>query len=162
MIINTLFFNDSIMHRIYEDIGIFNFTYFIPQIIYSIIICSIFFSILKNFSLPQRNILEIKYEKNKDNLKARVINVIKCINIKFICFFSFSIFFLLIFWYYLSCFCAIYNNTQIYLLKIVLISFSLSLIYPFIICLLPGTFRIPSLKGSDKCLYKISRIIQLY
>ena len=162
MIINTLFFNDSIMHRIYEDIGIFNFTYFIPQIIYSIIICSIFFSILKNFSLPQRNILEIKYEKNKDNLKARVINVIKCINIKFICFFSFSLFFLLIFWYYLSCFCAVYNNTQIYLLKIVFISFSLSLIYPFIICLLPCIFRIPSLKGPDKCLYIISRIIQLF
>ena len=32
LLINTFFFNDSMMHRIYEDKGSFNFRYIIPQI----------------------------------------------------------------------------------------------------------------------------------
>ena len=34
--VNALFFNDSIIHKIYEDEGNFNFIYQIPQILYSI------------------------------------------------------------------------------------------------------------------------------
>jgi hypothetical protein len=41
--VNALFFNDSTMHKIYEDNGIFNLVYQINQIIYSTII-----SIIKN------------------------------------------------------------------------------------------------------------------
>ena len=58
----------------------------------------------------------------------------------------------------------IFMNTQFHLLKDNLISFSLSLIYPFIINLLPGLFRIPSLsdpKKKKECLYKLSRILQI-
>ena len=59
-------------------------------------------------------------------------------------------FFLLIFWYYLSMFCAIYNNTQIHLIKDTLISFELSLLYPLGIYLLPGIFRISALSNRNK------------
>ena len=51
---------------------------------------------------------------------------------------------------------AIYKNTQIHLLKDTLVSFGLSLIYPFGIYLLPGLFRIPALsnrKNKKKYLY---------
>ena len=33
--INALFFNDDIMHKIYQDKGKYNFFYQIPQILYS-------------------------------------------------------------------------------------------------------------------------------
>ena len=36
LITNALFFNDSMMHKIYEDKGIYNFTYIIPRVIFSI------------------------------------------------------------------------------------------------------------------------------
>ena len=59
-------------------------------------------------------------------------------------------------------FCAVYVNTQIHLIKDILISYSLSLFYPFAIYLLPGIFRIPSLSNPErKYLYKISRIVQM-
>ena len=159
--INTLFFNDSTMHKIYEDKGIFNFIYVLPYIIYSIIIASIFNTILRGLYLPQKDILKIKYEKNIDFLNAKVSNVIKCLNIKFICFFLINLLFLIFFWLYLSSFCYIYRNTQIYLFKVVSISYSFSFLYPFIIYLLPGIFRISSLREPEKCIYKISKIIQL-
>ena len=68
------------------------------------------------------------------------------------------------FWYYLSCFCALYNNTQVHLVKDTLMSFTLSLFYPFILNLIPGVFRISALNSKDKnskCLYKLSQVLQL-
>ena len=160
LLINTFFFNDSMMHRIYEDKGIFNFRYIIPQIIYSLIISSIIFISIEKISLTQNDILEIKHEKNKHNLNVRVLISLKRIKIKFICFFSLSIIFLALFWLYLSCFCAVYKNTQLYLVENSLICYLIFLILPFIFCIFPGFLRFSALKGPGECLYKISQIIQ--
>ena len=72
--------------------------------------------------------------------------------------------FLSLFWYYISMFGAIYKNTQLHLLKDTLMSFALSLIYPFGIYLLPGIFRIPALldkKKKSKFLYNFSKLLQI-
>ena len=161
LVINALFFNDYIMSKIYENKGTYNFSNFFPQIIYSIIIVSIFGIIIKRLILSQRNILEIKYEKNKYNIQSKAIIVIRCLIIKFISFFVISFIFLSLFWYYLSCFCAVYKNTQKHLIKNSLIGLIIFFIYPFLLCLIPGIFRIPSLNKPGKCLYKISKIIQI-
>ena len=58
---------------------------------------------------------------------------------------------------------AVYFNTQYLLLKDTLVSFGLSLLYPFGLCLIPGLFRIPALSDSKKkreYLYKFSKILQ--
>ena len=162
LIVNTLFFNESTIHQIYIDKGTYNFRYILPQILYSIIISSFFVSIVRRIALTQNNILEIKHEKNKCNLNARVSIALKKIKIKFISFFTLCFLFLLIFWYFLSCFCAVLRNTQIYLIKTTLLSYLISFIYPFIIYLLPGLFRIFSFKQPGECLYKISQIIQIF
>ena len=94
-----------------------------------------------------------------DNIE---IQLNKKLKIKFALYFIISSIFLLFFWYYISMFCAIYVNTQIHLIKDILISYSLSLFYPFAIYLLPGIFRIPSLSNSKReYLYQISKIVQL-
>ena len=73
-----------------------------------------------------------------------------------------SYIFLILYWYYISMFGAIYRNTQLYLLKDTLISYGLGLIYPFGIYLLPGIIRIPSLSRQDKeCLYNFSKFLQI-
>ena len=71
--INALFFNDSTIHKIYEDKGSFNFIYQIPQILYSTIIFSTLNSLIKYLSLSENNILEIKNE----NENERIINTNK-------------------------------------------------------------------------------------
>ena len=71
---------------------------------------------------------------------------------------------MLFFWYFISCFCAVYTNTQMILLKDTFVSFGLSMVYPFGLNLLPGFFRIPALraeKKDQKCLFKISNIVAI-
>ena len=71
---------------------------------------------------------------------------------------------MLFFWYFISCFCSVYKNTQIILIKDTLISFGLSMLYPFGLNLLPGLFRIPALKDinkNKKYLYKLSGFVAL-
>ena len=161
-IVNALFFNDETMHKIYEEEGIFNFIYFIPQIIYSLIITSIINILIKELSLSEKTILKIKQEKDFEKLNELIPKVIKCLIIKFILFFLFSFLFLGFFWYYISCFGAVYKNTQIILLNDTLISFAISLVYPFIFYLLIALIRYPTLNKKEKCLniwYKISKCI---
>ena len=59
---------------------------------------------------------------------------------------------------------AVYTKTQYHLIKDTLISFSLSLLYPFGIYLLPGFCRIPALsnrQNKKECLYKVGLYLQL-
>ena len=159
---NTLFFNDSTMHKYYEAKGEYDFIYELPTIIYSSLGSSLIAYLFKYLSLIDKNILIIKKAKNI-NLSDKIHKEIKCIKIKYILFFTFSFIFLIFFWYYLSIFCAIYKKTQIILIKDTIISFFLSLIYPFLLNLLPGIFRLISLRNSKKdrsCLYKVSTLIQ--
>ena len=158
--INALFFTDSTMHRIYEDKGSFNFIYQIPQIIYSSLISTILNQIVKILSLTEKNILKLKsLEQNIDEESESIKKIIK---IKFIFFFVFSFIILLFFGFYLSCFCAVYQNTQIHLIKDTLISFGTSILTPFVICLLPGLFRIPALKSTNKKYsYNLSKLLQM-
>ena len=162
--INGFFFTDETMHKVYEDKGAFNIIYQIPQIIYSSGVSSIINMILKMLSLSESNILILKQEKDFKIAKKKSKSIMNYLLIKFILFFLLSNLLLLFFWYFISCFCAVYVNTQKILIKDTLISFALSMAYPFGLNFLPGMFRIPSLrapKKDKKCLYKIGGIIAL-
>ena len=162
--INALFFNDNTMHKIYEDEGSFNIVYQLPQIAYSTLISTALDILLKLLALSEGNIIDYKKNKDKKDLNKRTKELNDKLNIKFILYFVVSSIILLFFWYYLSMFGAIYRNTQYHLIKDTLISFGLSLIYPFFIYLLPGFFRIPSLsnpKNKRKYLYNLSLLLQM-
>ena len=162
--VNSLFFNDSTMHKIYEEYGAFNFIYQLPRILYSTIISSVITLIVKNLALIESDIIEIKNNINIINNSEKLNKKLKWLKIKMNLFFIITFIFLIIFWFYLSCFDAVYKNTQIHLLKDTLLSFGLSLIYPFVLNILPGLFRIPALKKDTKVhnsLYNFSKIIQI-
>ena len=162
--VNTLFFTDSTMNRIYMAGGIFETIYEIPQIIYSSIISGLINYLLKYLSLSQKYILQIKRELSLQLLKQKSLKAIKCLYMKYITFYILTFLLLSFFWYYISCFCAVYYKTQFILIKDTLYSFGLSLIYPTLICLFPSFFRILSLKSetkANKIIYTISKILQL-
>ena len=164
MTINALFFNDDTLHKIYEDEGNYNFVYQIPQIIYSSLISVFINSLIKYLSLSQNDLLKIKKQKLKGNLDIKPEKILKIIKIKYALFFIITFLFLLSFLYYITCFCGIYVNTQIHLIKDSIISFCLDILYSFCICLIPGIFRIPALrakKKNKKYLYNFSNIIQI-
>ena len=161
--VNALFFDEATIHKIYEDKGAFNLIYKIPKILYSTIISHVINIIATTFSLSENNIIELKHEKIKT--KENFNKLIKILILKFILYFLFAFIFLILFWIYLSCFCIVYSNSQIQLLKDTLISFCFSLIYPFFIKLLPGIFRTLSInngKENKECIFKLSKLIQLF
>jgi hypothetical protein len=163
--INALFFNDETMHKIYEDKGKFNILYQIPQIIYSALISKFVDSLIKRFALSQNNIIEFKQQKDKKYLKQSYIKLLLILKIKFILFFSLIFPILMLIWYYITCFCGIYINTQTHLIKDSAISLLTSLFYPIVICLIPGIFRIASLnsgKTNHELLYRFSSLLESY
>ena len=161
--VNALFFTDETMHKIYIDSGLFNFTYQLPQILYSSIISNIINLIIEYLSSSENAIISIKSIKFINSFVK--MKIIKRIKIKYHFFFITTFILLSAFWYYVSCFCSIYNNTQIHLITDSLISFGFSLIYPFFINLIPSMLRISSLrnkKGNKSCMYKLSQIIDFF
>ena len=162
--LNAAFFDDNLIHRIYEDKGSLDYIYQLPKIFYSFFISMVLNILLKLLALSSNDVIELKNKKFKNNINRMNEYLNSKIKIKFISFFIISYIFLLFFWYYLSMFCAIYKNSQYHLIKETLISFALSMLYPFVINLLPGIFRIPSLsdsKNKKKCLYNFSKVLQL-
>ena len=161
--VNGLFFTDETMHKIYKDKGIFNLLYQLPKIIYSLIISSAINLMIKNFGLSEKDIINLRKNKsNKDEFQKEIEKTTKLLKIKFNLFFILSFLLLLLFWYYVGVFCAVYENTQIPLFKDTLTSFGINLIYPFALTLLPGLFRILSLRNKQRnLLYKLSKIISL-
>ena len=161
--INALFFNDSTMHVIYKEKGKFDIIYQIPKIIYSSLISIFLSSIFRFLSLTESVILKIKKEKHLSLLYHKKENALNTIIIKVIIFFVFSLSFSFLFLYYIACFCSVYKNTQIHLIKDFSFSFGLSLVYPFFIYILPGIFRIYSIKNrKSETMYKFSKILQIF
>ena len=156
--VNALFFTDDTMHKIYEDEGKFNFLYQIPQILYSSLISRFIDSFIRKFSLSQDNIIEFKQEKTKKSRK-----ILCMLKFKFSIFYFSSLIILLFLWYYITCFCGIYINTQIHLIKDCIISLITSLVIPFVLYIIPGVFRISSLrveKPTRKLLYSFSSFLE--
>ena len=158
--VNALFFNDSTMHKIYIDHGSFNIIYQLPKIAYSAIISAFLNIIIRLLGLTESNILKLKKKGNINKYKKTDRNLIPIITIKFVAFFFINFLLLSLFWYYVTCFCGIYRNTQSHLIKDSLFSFITSLITPFLINLLPGFFRIIALKNRKKLLYQFSKLLQ--
>ena len=103
--VNTLFFSDSTIHKIYEDQGIFNFIYQLPQIFYSTIITGVINLIIKYLSLTEKEIANIKKETDvENNLNEKKAKLLVYFKIKFIIFFILLFSFLILFWYYISSF----------------------------------------------------------
>ena len=119
---------------------------------------------LQGLVLTDKDVLQVKLQLTKELAINKKQANLKYVKIKFTIFFILNFIILGFFWYYLTCFNAIYNNTQIYLIENTFISLGFSLAYPFIINIFPTIIRMSSIHSSNKrnrCFYKVSQLIQL-
>jgi uncharacterized protein YqhQ len=122
------------------------------------------YNFLKLLCLTHSSVRKLKKETNVEEAKKKSISTIRCIKIRICVYFIFSLIFLLIFGCYVTCFCAIFENTQIVLMESMATSWALSLLYPFAICFVTSIFRRGALvcgKRGVGCCYKINKIMQL-
>jgi hypothetical protein len=110
MALNVFFFSDETMHKMYLDYGKYNFVQQIPQIIYSTLVSQILEVFLCFLSLTDKYYYQIK------ELKSKSINtflkLLRCIQLKISIFFLLTGIMFLFYWYTVTCFCAVYENTQ--------------------------------------------------
>jgi len=159
--LNTFFFTKELIHKIYEDGGNYNLSYIFQKIICAFFLSYYLCSLIKYVSLSEKLIIQVKHQPTYEKAEYKAESVKKMFIIQNICFFVLTFVFLIVFWYYLSSFCAVYQNSQVYLIKNVLISFSLSLLFPFILYIIPSILRIISLNiTKTEIIYKVSKIIQ--
>ena len=162
--VNFAFFNDAIMHTIYENGGKYDIVFFLPKIIISFIVSYYITTIIKIIFLSERNIIKVRQQQTLFLAYEISDKVKKNLVIKYVIFFIVGIIFLVFFWMLLSSFGAVYPNTQMFIFKNTLICFAISLVYPFFIIIFPCGCRMCSLKSDDKnkeCIYKISKFLQL-
>ena len=162
--VNALFFDDDTMHTIYKTTVSDSILYQIPKIFYSTLISSVINLLIKKLSLSEKEIIKLKLIKNHQEAMISALNTIKCMKIQFAIFFIITYILMLMFWYYLSAFCVVYKNTTKILFQDSLISFALSMSYPFGLNLIPGIFRIYALKSKEKnkrYVYLFSNLLSL-
>ena len=162
MAMNVFFFNDETMHKIFVNYGKYDFVQQIPQILYSTILSQILEIFLCYLSMTDKYIYKIK---NSQPNSKQIMILFRCINYKLIIFFIFTFLLFCFYWYIVSSFCAVYQNTQIIFIKDSLSSFLLGIIYSLFIYLIPSGFRLCSIKSVKmkyKWLYKLSDVIPFF
>ena len=156
MALNVFFFFDSSMHKIYLDYGKYNFIQQLPQILYSTIVSLIIEILIGILSFTDINLYQIRQleQATVDNIEK----ILKKIKMKLMTFFIITFLLFFFYWYFISAFCAVYNNTQIIYIKDFISSFSIGLLYPFIIQFVFSLIRIFTLREKTKVrslLYKV-------
>ena len=151
------------IHYLYIKKGKYNILHFIPYTLISFVVSHFFTIIIKYIFLSQRIIKNFKMLRKYSEARDIYYSIPRTIIRKYICFFIVIIIFNIIFWYFVSIFGAVFQNSQIALLKNTLFSFGFSFIYPFLIYLLPSFIRIHSLSNKEKnsrCTYNLSKFLQ--
>ena len=162
--LNTFFFSDESMHKLFLNYGKYNFIQQIPEITYSTIISLLIEILLCFLSMTDKYFYLLKSSFVKGD-KNEIRKLIKCIKVKLIIFFIFIFIFFVIYCYIISVFCGVYRNTQIAFIKDSALSFVVCLIYPLVLYLISASLRFFSLKckrKSCKCLYSFSYIFPFF
>ena len=166
MALNVFFFSDESMHNIYQNEGKFNFFDQLVQMIYSTIVSQLLQIFLNYLTMTDIHYYQIKEIRKEIKSNYKVLKIIKCIKIKLVVFYVFTFLLFLFYWYIISSFCAVYENTQIIFLTDSISSFIMGLIYPFILYLVPTGLRfisfIPKKKKNLKFFYWLSDIIPFF
>jgi len=151
MAFNVFFFSDESMHNIYINRGKYDYIGQLAQMIYSTIVSQVLQIIINYLTMTDIHYYKIKEYMKEKNINQKHLNyLINCIKYKIIIFYTFTFLLFLFFWYEISAFCAVYENTQYIFITDSISSFFMGLIYPFIIYLVPAGLRIISLKAKEK------------
>ena len=190
MTMNGLFFVHETMHRKYTENEDFTFVQKLPQFIFTILVTDLIEVLLCYLSMTDKAVYDIKYlvrdektkikklekkeneekkkvkENSKKEMGEKIMDILECMKRKLVGFFVVTFLLFLFYWYFISAFCAVYQNTQIIFLRDCGITILTSLIDPFIIYAITCILRAISLAKCCKkklcCVYKLSDIIPIF
>ena len=161
---NGMFFVHETMYK--KQTGDTSFAQKIPQFVFSLLVTHGIEIILCFLGMTDVHYYEIKALPKEEKNDERIFRILDKLKRKLIAFFIFTFLLFLFHWYFISAFCAVYQNTQVIFLRDCGITILTSLIDPFIIYALTCILRAISLSKCCKkklcCIYKLSDIIPIF
>ena len=170
MTMTGLFFVHESMHKKYTQGEDFTFVQKIPQILFTLIVSHLIEVLLCYLGMTDTHVYEIKALPNykEKDIGEKIISILDKVKRKLVAFFVVTFLLFLFYWYFISAFCAVYQNTQKIFLRDAFISFLTALIDPFFIYGCTTILRTISLLKCCKkkpccgCVYKLSDIIPFF
>ena len=162
MAFTALFFNDSIMRALYIYKGNANAAVHIPNIILSSICSFIAGLIVRYVCLNERDISKVLMENHPKDREEMANKVKKSSKIKLLILYAVSGVLILLCWYYVSAFCAVFKNSQKNYVINFFICFLVCNLWPFVTCWIPTIMRRKALDNNNECLYKASQIVSIF
>jgi hypothetical protein len=162
MAFTALFFNDSIMRKLYIYKGNTNAAVHVPNIILSSL-CSFIASIIVRFvCLGERDIINIVKEKDKEKRQKLYDNALVKAKVKLYVLYGISAIIVGLCWYYVSAFCAVFKNSQGHYLINTLVSFIVCNLWPVLTSFICTIMRRKALEIQSSKLYKASKIVSIF
>ena len=157
-VINNIYDNKNFLsHDIYRSFLASIYTYCAGLILY-------YLSNIKRTLIKRRYKLEnMRILEPRINLEIYKVTYSICIDYLYnkIIIFTFTVLIIFLYSFYICfSFCAVYKNTQIYILKGVIFSVIISLISPFIFCWVPSYLRQVSIYSKDEKFYSLVKLIE--
>jgi len=160
---NALFYTDKYISDTYYNDGKFDIFSGLLKSIYSFLVTLVITCLLSILINSKSEIVNtIRNRTNKIDYLRQVNIKLKRLRTKLVVYYIFLIVLGTAFLYYVSAFCAVYRNTQKYWLFGCLETFILDFLSLFIICLFLSLFRYISLQRRIKCLFYLSRLINIF
>ena len=162
MAFTALFFSDDIMRKIYIYKGNPSAAIHIPNIVLSSL-CSFIATVIVRFvCLNEREIHNVLREKRPEERKKLAERARKIAAIKLYIFFALAGLFMLLCWYYVSAFCAVFKNSQKNYLINFIVCFIVLNLWPAVTSFIPTILRRSALKNYNENLYKASQWISVF
>ena len=131
----------------------------IANTVYASILSNTLLIILKLICLTHNSVRELKKRDLKYAQKESGC-LLLCIKIRISIYYVLSFAFLIVFGFYVLCFCSVFENTQVDLVKSTFTSWLISILYPFILCFFTSIINSGARKWKSRCLYVVKLILQ--
>ena len=131
----------------------------IANTIYASILSNSLLIILKFICLTHNSVRELR-KKDLEYAQNTSGCLLRWIKVRISIYYVLSFAFLIVFGFYVLCFCSVFENTQIELIKSTFTSWLISILYPFILCFFTSVIRSAAIKWKSRCLYAIKLILQ--
>ena len=161
---NGLFFVHETMYK--KQTGGLSFAQKIPQFIFSLLVSHGVELILCSLSMTDKHYYQIKALPQIPERDQKIVDILDCVVRKLTGFFVFTFLFFLFHWYFISAFCAVYQNTQLIYIRDSAISILTSFIDPFFIygitCILRAISLCRCCRKKLICVYRLSDLIPIF
>ena len=158
----ALFFNDNIIRAIYTYKGNPGAAVHVTNIVLSSLCSIIMAFIVRLVTLNDRDIIKILSETNALKRNEQIKLTKRSLNIRAIIFYTVSTLIVGVCWYYVSAFCAVFENSQGHYITNTLVAFIVCNLWPFVTSGITTGLRKLSLNKESAGLYKFSQIVSLF